>query len=621
MPATRQRTIWPTRIAWPGAPDALAPALALAQGVSNTAARTRSRFTLSPLALSLDQLLLIITATLLGIGVVMVHSAEARVGPMPHDWLLRSLLTRSTVHAVLALGAMLLLWNIDYRRLAGETLRQSVTLLALLATIFMLVLVLTRFGADINGSRRWLLLPLGFARVSFQPSELAKWSLVLFIAAYAVHAGPNIRSFLKGFVPLIAALGITAALIVREDFGTAALICGVCFVLLLMSGCRWWHIALLIPPTLVVTYFAVWHSAYRRERLLIFMHPQMDPTGAGYHPIQSLLSFASGGFWGRGLGNGIQKMGFLPEDNTDFIFSVIAEELGFFGCLMVIALFLGLTVTGWQIARRAKDKFGKMVACGVTAMVGLQAAMNIAVVTVTVPTKGIALPLISSGGTGWIMTAAAIGILMSIERVNRLGLPSPVALPVEAPAPEKRRARKRKRGQTVNEAITDGAAAPDATNLAVLEPIAGADALLLSAASETAPDLAAAGENALPVAEAAPSLFAGYTPASAPALASASVQASANAEFPLDGAAVDPSGMPDSATSESPTAESAMGAPQPELPFALTDAAPADTFNITNNATDAAATDGTTKEEPPMGRTNSPEDTGAAQLGIKEEFV
>jgi cell division protein FtsW len=286
--------------------------------------------------------------------------------------------------------------------------------------VICLALVLTRLGTDINGAKRWLMLRVGSHALSFEPSELAKWSLVLFISVYAVHRGQQIRSFWKGFVPLMAIVGATSALILKEDFGTAALVAGISVLLMLMAGCRWWHIAMLLPPALVVLYFAVWHVPYRRERLLIFMHPHMDPKGAGYNPIQSLLSFASGGFWGRGLGDGIQKMGYLPEDNTDFIFSLIAEELGFFGCMMVILLYLSLLFSGWQVARRSQDLFGKLLAFGCTAMIGLQAAMNIAVVTVTVPTKGIALPLISSGGTGWILTAGAIGLVMSVERVNRL---------------------------------------------------------------------------------------------------------------------------------------------------------------------------------------------------------
>src|SRR5262249_4737885 len=125
------------------------------------------------------------------------------------------------------------------------------------------------------------------------------------------------------------------------------------------------------------------------------------------------------GFWGRGLGNGIQKMGYLPEDNTDFIFAVVCEELGFIGALMVVVLFAGFVMVGWRVMSRCENLFGKMVAFGITAIIGLQAAINIAVVTASMPTKGIALPLISSGGTGWIMNAAAIGVLMSIERVNR----------------------------------------------------------------------------------------------------------------------------------------------------------------------------------------------------------
>jgi cell division protein FtsW len=176
---------------------------------------------------------------------------------------------------------------------------------------------------------------------------------------------------------------------------------------------------MLVPPAAFGAYVLLWHSPFRRARLLAFLNPTADPAGAGYHPMQSLLTIISGGFWGRGLGNGIQKMGYLPEDNTDFIFAVICEELGFIGAAMVVGLFLAFVVIGWRIASRCQHQFGKMLAFGITAMIGLQAAINIAVVTVTMPTKGIALPLISSGGTGWIMNAAMIGVLMSIERINR----------------------------------------------------------------------------------------------------------------------------------------------------------------------------------------------------------
>jgi cell division protein FtsW len=223
---------------------------------------------------------------------------------------------------------------------------------------------------------------------------------------------------------------MVAGLVVKEDFGTTVLIAAVVLVQILMAGCRVWHLALLLPPVAGVMYHML-NTPWRRARLLAFLHPEADAQGAGYHVVQSLLTIASGEFWGRGLGNGIQKMGYLPEDNTDFIFAVICEELGFPGALMVIGLFVAFTLSGWRIATRCNNLYGKMVAFGITAIIGLQAAINLAVVTASMPTKGIALPLISSGGTGWIMNAAAIGVLMSIERVNRREAESRVIGPAE----------------------------------------------------------------------------------------------------------------------------------------------------------------------------------------------
>jgi cell division protein FtsW len=266
---------------------------------------------------------------------------------------------------------------------------------------------------------------------------------VLFVSAYAVHRAALVRSFWKGFVPLMAVFGVIAALVVKEDFGTTVLLAAVVLSLVLMAGCKVWHLGLLTPGLAAVIYHML-HTPWRYARLMAFMHPEADPKGVGYHPLQSLLTITSGGFWGRGLGNGIQKMGYLPEDNTDFIFAVVCEELGFVGAAMVIALFAAFVLVGWRITCRCNSLFGKMVAFGITAVIGMQAAMNIAVVTVTVPPKGIALPLISSGGTGWIMNAAAIGVLMSIERVNRLeteavrrtsrGVGPGQGFPVEIPA-------------------------------------------------------------------------------------------------------------------------------------------------------------------------------------------
>jgi cell division protein FtsW len=420
MPVFKSKSIWPARVSWPRGGGGALPVLAVATPMAAPYVMGRSRFTLAPLSLSLDQIIFLITAALLAFGLVMVQSADSRVTSVTEHWVLQSFNNKNAIHAAIAILAMALMWRYDYRKLLGKSFLFSAPTIIIAFTIVSLILVLvTPLGMSINGARRWLAVPLGITKISIQPSEFAKLALVLFISAYAVYREHAIRLFIKGFVPLIAIFGMTAALVVVEDFGTTALICAVCFVLLMMSGCKWWHIALLIPPALFAAYILLWHSKFRRDRLLIFLHPEIDPKGIGYHPLQSLLTISSGGLWGRGLGNGIQKMGYLPEDNTDFIFSVICEELGCVGAFMVIGLFVAFTAAGWRIATRAKNLFGKMIAFGITATVALQAAINIAVVTVTVPTKGIALPFISSGGTGWIMNAIAIGLLMSVERVNR----------------------------------------------------------------------------------------------------------------------------------------------------------------------------------------------------------
>jgi cell division protein FtsW len=379
----------------------------------------RSRFVLTPLSLTLDQFLFLITSALLCFGLLMVQSADARVRSVSENWMLATFQNKNFIHALIAMVVLTAIWRADYRMLLGNMQRRmsllfSPSVAILLVTFAMLAAVMTPLGREINGARRWLSLgPLGF-----QPSELAKLALVLFVSAYAVHNQARIRNFFTGFVPLMAIFGMVAALVLKEDFGTTVLIAAVVFVMMLMAGVRTWNLALLTPGVAAIIYHML-SAPWRRERLLAFMDPTLDPKGAGYHPMQSLMTIASGGFWGRGLGNGIQKMGYLPEDNTDFIFAVICEELGFVGSLMVIGLFVAFVIIGWRIASRCQHHFGKMVAFGITAMIGLQAAINIAVVTASMPTKGIALPFISSGGTGWIMNAAAIGVLMSIERINR----------------------------------------------------------------------------------------------------------------------------------------------------------------------------------------------------------
>ena len=463
------------------------PELARA-GSERVGERAGSRFVLMPLSLTLDQLLFLITAALLCMGLLMVQSADTRIRGVHENWLYQAFANKNAVHAILAVAAMTLVWRLDYRYLLGgggkkyAMLLSPATWLVVLTIGFLAAVVVTPLGREINGARRWLALgPLGF-----QPSELAKLSLVLFVAAYAVHCRDEVRRFgaatvpllllagavaafaIKpemlekvhvnlgaagsnkvmfrsmqagvaavlagvayllyryplfrqwrwGFLPLMCGVGACIALVVKEDFGTTVLLAAVVLAMIVMAGCRWWHVGLLLPPAGLVVYHML-HTPFRMQRLMAFRDPWADPKGAGYHPIQSLFAIGGGGWGGTGLNNGIQKMGYLPEANTDFIFAVICEELGFVGALLVVLLFAGFVFVGWRVMSRCSNLFGKMVAFGITAIIGLQAAINMAVVTVSMPTKGIALPLISSGGTGWIMNAVAIGVLMSIERVNR----------------------------------------------------------------------------------------------------------------------------------------------------------------------------------------------------------
>jgi cell division protein FtsW len=187
---------------------------------------------------------------------------------------------------------------------------------------------------------------------------------------------------------------------------------------LVAGGVRLWHLGVFIPPLAVGALGFVVYEPYRMKRVWSFWDPYADPQHGGYHLIQSLLSFASGGVTGTGLGNGIQKLGYLPEDTTDFIFAIICEELGLFGAMFTVVLYLGIIWCCWNIARRARDSFGQLLAFGVGCMIGLQAMINIAVATVSVPPKGLPLPLVSFGGTGLVITCAMLGLVYNVARIS-----------------------------------------------------------------------------------------------------------------------------------------------------------------------------------------------------------
>ncbi|MGF1634154.1 MAG: FtsW/RodA/SpoVE family cell cycle protein [Phycisphaerae bacterium] len=360
-----------------------------------------------------DALTLAVLA-LLAFGTVMVLSAGMNVQDSA-GWQFGSQATRHLCYAVLAFLTYFTLSQTDYARLLkpGNRLRSSPLAWGMLVAVLLCGLVLVPgVGVEVNGARRWL--RLGFLQL--QASEVAKWMTVVFLAWWLTSRPVDLSRFFKGFLPTCVPVAVVCLLVVLQDFGTAALI-GACALAMFVAGrVRAWHLLMGLVPALALAAVFVAGTPYRLARMTSFVDPWADPEGRGYHMVQSLMSFASGGLTGRGLGAGVQKLGYLPEDTTDFIFAVICEETGLFGALLVIGLYAVVLGVAWGAIRRTPDGFGRMLAFGVAVMLGLQACINMAVATVSVPTKGMSLPLISAGGSGLVLTCAALGLLASVLR-------------------------------------------------------------------------------------------------------------------------------------------------------------------------------------------------------------
>jgi cell division protein FtsW len=360
--------------------------------------------------------LILAVVSLLVVGVVMVNSAGLSVDAADAITIKQVLLSRHTLFALFAGLALLAGSFINVEKIF--TLRGAMSPIPWLVVgmiVLLLAVHLPGIGREVNGARRWVNLgPIGF-----QPSEIAKWGLVIVIAWHAARRAGTMHQLLTGFIPPMLLVTVVCALIAKEDLGTAVLIFMVCTCMLVAAGCRVWHAAMLLPPAVLGFISLILISPYRVNRILAYLDPYADPEKIGYHIIQSMTAVAGGGLLGRGLGNSIQKFGYLPEDTTDFIFAIVCEELGVVGALAVISLYLILLVCSLSIVRRCAHPFERLVGLGVMLTIGLQAFINIAVVTGMAPTKGIALPLLSQGGTGWVLTALSVGLLVSMDRANR----------------------------------------------------------------------------------------------------------------------------------------------------------------------------------------------------------
>ena len=308
---------------------------------------------------------------------------------------------------------MLFLLRMDYHILA----KPQVSSALLLASVVLLVLVaIPGVGRMLNGSRRWLRL----GPVSFQPSELAKYAVILHLARLLSRKNFNVRSLFRGLVPAFLFPGLAFILILLQpNLSTAGSILIVSAVMVMFAGARWLHLGMIgITGAALGTYYAL-SEPYRRARLMSFRDPFAYLSNEGYQLSQSLLAFGSGGLFGMGLGKGRQKYAFLPYPESDFIFAVVGEDLGFVGCIGVLALFGLFVFFGLRIAIRCQDRFGSMLAGGITAMIGVQTVLNVAVVIGLMPTTGLPLPFFSSGGTSVSILMGATAILMNISAANR----------------------------------------------------------------------------------------------------------------------------------------------------------------------------------------------------------
>lgn len=372
-----------------------------------------------------------LAAAMIGVGLVMNFSTAGSLLTTPLEGpLWRNSAVRQSIFSLAALVVLLCIARVDYRGWLGVSARSLARPAALLALGLLLCLaaLVPGIGVERNGARRWL--PVG-AGVTVQPSELCKAMSVILLAAMIALRRTPLSHFWRGLLPALLVIAVCVGVVGKEDFGTSALIGLVGGALLLAGGAKRWHLALCALPAVSGMAALVYFWPYRMERLLGFLDIWKDPQGRGYHPVQSLVTIASGEWWGLGLGAGVQKYGYLPEARSDFVFSVVVEELGVVGGLIVIALYAAMVVQGWRIVRRAPDTFGRLLAFGATMTLGVQAVLNIGVVTVMLPTKGISLPFISAGGSSMLFLSILVGSLAAVGR-QCAAQPVQLARPIRA---------------------------------------------------------------------------------------------------------------------------------------------------------------------------------------------
>jgi len=358
-----------------------------------------------------DITLLFSVLFLVGIGIVMVYSASSALAlkKFGTDYYF---LKKQALFSLVGIIALVICGHVPFR------VYRVLTYPILLIAIALLVAVqISAFGITAGGSMRWLRL----GGLSFQPSEFARLAMIVYLAYSMSKKQDAIKNFYVGFMPHVIVLGMFTILIfMQPDFGSVVILGAVTWMMMFVGGVRILHLFSALLLILPVAYYFMFNAEYRIRRIISFLDPWQYPTDEGYQIIHSLMAFGTGGIWGTGIGKGYQKLFYLPEPHTDFIFSVIGEELGLWGVLFILGIYALILWRGIHIARNAGDTFGAFLATGITAAIILQVCVNMGVTLGLLPTKGLTLPFLSYGGSSLLINMASVGILMNIG-ANRVG--------------------------------------------------------------------------------------------------------------------------------------------------------------------------------------------------------
>ena len=353
-----------------------------------------------------DIILLLITLILVTVGTAMIYSSSSIIALEKYNDG-QYFLKKQIFFVILGLISMVLLTKIDY-----TTWKKAAYPGIILSLIMLALLFIPHVGLKRGGATRWL----NFGVFSFQVSEMVKIAIVVFLAHLLARKAHLLKKFSRGvLIPSAITAVVISFILLEPDFGTAVIIASILILMLSLAGSRMTHLMFLAAAFIPVGAWLIFHKGYRLTRLTVFLDPWKDAGNSGFQIIQSLISFGSGGTFGVGIGDGMQKLFYLPQPHTDFILSIIAEESGFIGVSIVIILFSIFVFRGFMIAMKAPDLFGTLLASGLTMVIAMESFINIAGVMGLIPLKGLALPFLSYGGSSFVMSMIAVGILLNIS--------------------------------------------------------------------------------------------------------------------------------------------------------------------------------------------------------------